>query len=65
MSNIKTLEEILSKLRQLDRAVKDTYVKCAVQANIIKYQKQLEEEHKKNALDIVAYKLRHLTEKLK
>lgn len=65
MSNIKVLEEILEELYQLDGTVQDKYVKCAVQANIIRFKKQLEDEHKKNALDIVEYKLKHLTEKLK
>lgn len=65
MSNIKVLEEILEELHYLDGSVKDKYVKCAVQANIIRFTKHLDEEHKKNALDIVEYKIKHLTEKLK
>lgn len=65
MSNIKVLEEILEELYYLDSTVKDKYVKCAVQANIIRFKKHLDEEHKRNALDIVEYKIKHLTEKLK
>lgn len=64
MNNIKVLEEILEQLYYLDGTVKDKYLKCAVAANIIKYKKQLEDIHNKNALGIVEYKIRHLTSKL-
>lgn len=64
MGNIKILEEILEQLYYLDGTVKDKYIKCAVGANIIKYKKQLEDIRSKNALDIIEYKLKHLTDKL-
>lgn len=64
VSNIKILEEILEQLYYLDGTVKDKYIKCAIGANIIKYKKQLEDIHSKNAMNVIEYKLKHLTDKL-
>lgn len=64
MSNIKVLEEILEELYQLDGTVQDKYVKCAVQANLIKYKRELELEYQRNALAVIEHKLKKLTDKL-
>lgn len=65
MSNITVLEEIVDLLECYANDVKDKYVKCAFQANLIKYRKELETEYNKNALAVVEHKIAHLVRKLK
>jgi hypothetical protein len=65
VGNIKIMEEILEELRMLDSKVTDMYVKCAVQAYITKYQNEINQLHKQNALSIVEHKIAHLVRKLK
>lgn len=65
MSNIKTLEEIVSLLECYANDVRDKYVKCALQANLIKYRKELDAEYSKNALAVVEHKIAHLVRRLK
>lgn len=65
MNNIKVLEEIVELLECYANDVQDKYVKCAFQANLIKYKKELETEYNKNALAVVEHKIAHLVRKLK
>ena len=65
MNNIKVLEEIVELLECYANDVRDEYVKCAFQANLIKYKKELETEYNKNALAVVEHKIAHLVRKLK
>lgn len=65
MSNITVLEEIVSLLECYANDVRDKYVKCALQANLIKYRKELDAEYSKNALAVVEHKIAHLVRKLK
>lgn len=64
MSNISVLEQIITELERLQTAGKDQYFLAAVSANLIKYKKQLQDELSKNALEVVEYKIRHLTSNL-
>lgn len=65
MSNISVLEEIVATLESYIDDVKDKYVKCAFQATLIKYKKELETEYNKNALAVVEHKIAHLVKRLK
>jgi hypothetical protein len=65
MSNITVLEEIVEELEYLAGSVKDPLVKAAAQAKLIKYKKDLVDELQRNALDVIDYKIKHLTKKLK
>ena len=67
MSNITVLGEIIEVLESylLDDDVKNIYIRCAFQATLIKYKKQLSDEYNKNALDVVEHKIEHLVRKLK
>lgn len=65
MNNMIVLEEILKELHELEWRVTDKYIKCAVQANLIRYKRDLEKEREKNALRVVEHKIKHLTSKLK
>jgi len=65
MSNIVVLEQIVELIEAYLNEVKDKYVRCAFQATLIKYRKELEDAYHKNALDVVEHKLAHLVKKLK
>lgn len=65
MSNIAVLEQIVELIEAYLNEVKDKYVRCAFQATLIKYRKELEDAYHKNALDVVEHKIAHLVKKLK
>lgn len=64
VNNIWVLENIIEELMVLEDVVEDRYMKSAVQANLIKYRNELETERAKNAMAVVAHKIKHLTNKL-
>lgn len=65
MSNINVLNQIIDELEDLLIGTNDKYLVCAIQANLIKYGQMLEKEKQQNAIDVIEYKIRHLTGKLK
>lgn len=64
MNNIQTLARIIDTLKELESNVTDTYVKAATQTLLIKYKLDYNSAMEQNALDVVRYKIKHLTDKL-
>jgi hypothetical protein len=61
MNSIQVLEQIVTRLADLEQETKNSYMKCAVSEQLLKYCRMLEKAQQENANNIVKHSISDLT----